>query len=116
MSLTINAKTYNPHALERDVISYAGPNHTFSVKDLCTVKRQAPKPTATYRGNARETVKLTRTLTLDDSTKADALVNIEFSVPVGAANADVQALADDLGALLSSAVIDEIILKQDINH
>ncbi len=114
MSLTINAKTYNQHAISANSIVYAGPSHTFTVKDLCTLGRQVPTATPTFRGNARSSLKLVRTLTLDDGKVSDAIVNISYQIPVGCTAADIHAMSDDIGALLSSATIDDITDKQDI--
>lgn len=114
MAITINAKAYDQHRISTDLITYKGPNHTFSVKDLLALSAKAPKPNGDFRGNARSFIKLTRTLTLDNATTADAIVEISYQVPVGAANADVDAMSDDLGSLLSSANIDSIVRGQDI--
>lgn len=114
MSLTVNTDTYDVRSIGNNSAVYAGPNHSVSAKDLLTLSFTPAKPTTTYRGNGRNFVKLERTLTLDDGSKAQAIVTINYQVPVGSALADVQALSDDLGALLSSASIDDIVYKQDI--
>jgi len=105
MSLTINAKTYNADRFGQDAIGYVGPAHTLSVLDDVQLSRVAPKPTVTFSGVGRASAKMTRTLTLTGALTptGNAICQINVSVPVGAATADVDSLLNDMGAFLSSA-------------
>lgn len=115
MTITVNAKAYafdtNPSA---DQGVHTGPSNTFEAKDILTLSRSAAKPTATYAGNARATMKFSRTVTLGDSSKAVAIAEASFSIPVGMAEADVDSLRDDLGDLLISQNGDDLVFKHDI--
>jgi hypothetical protein len=115
MTITVNTKAYafdtNPSA---DQGVHVGPNQTFSVKDVLVLARTAAKPTDTYAGNARASAKFQRTLTLGDGSKAVATAEASFSIPVGAAEADVDSLRDDLGDLLLLQAADDLVWKHDI--
>lgn len=117
MSLTINAKTYNPDSYQKDSVGYTGPAHTLSVKDYVRLLRVAPKPTATFSGVARADAKLTRTLPLTGALTPthDAICGVNIGVPVGAVAADVDALCNDLGAWVASAAFKTFVKSQIIN-
>ncbi len=119
MSLTINAKAYAADmATGPNSMTYTGPNHTLSVKDVVTLKRTAPKPTATFAGVARSECKMTRTLVLNGvaTQHGDAIFSLTTSVPVGAAAADVEAMLDDLAAWFATAAASDLVQKLDINQ
>lgn len=116
MSITVNTKVYAFDSTQTpDRNRYTGPSHTFTVKDLLDFARVQPKPTGDFRGVARASAKFTRTVTLDDSTKATAIVEVTASLPVGMAEADVDSIRDDMGDLLLLTAADDLFLKQDIN-
>jgi hypothetical protein len=103
MALTINTKSFTPDRYGQDAIGYVGPANTLSVADALQLTRVYPKPTALFSGVGRSSAKLTRTLTLTNAltTTANAIVQINVSVPVGAAAADVEAMLADMGSFLS---------------
>lgn len=105
MSLTINAKTFTADRYGQDAVGYYGPAHTLSLADDFQLSRVAPKPTSLFSGVARLAAKLTRTFTLTGALtpSANGIVQINVSVPVGAASADIDALLNDSGSFLSSA-------------
>lgn len=105
MSLTINAKAFTADRFGQDAVGYFGPAHTLSLLDDVQLSRVAPKPTTVFSGVGRTSAKLTRTLTLTGalSTSGNAIIQINVSVPVGAASADIDALLNDMGSFLSSA-------------
>lgn len=117
MALTVNAKAY---ALDSQVsantVKYAGPLKTFTVKDDIALSRTDPKPTATFAGMSRSETKLTRTLTLADASKADAIFSFQCAVPVGAVTADVEAMLDDLAAWFATSAASDLIQKLKINQ
>lgn len=117
MTITVNTKAYafdtNPTS---DRGRHVGPNSNFATKDYLDLARTAAKPTATFAGVARSSAKFVRTVTLADGTKADAIAEASFSVPVGMAEADVDSLRDDLGDLLIAQNGDDLVWKHDINQ
>jgi len=117
MSITLNTLVYNQDSFASpDRVVYVGPSHTYTLKDQIFLGRAAPKPTKDFRGVARAYFKRVKTLTLDDSTKADVIINVEVAVPVGAASADVDAVRDDVGDLIISAIGQAVVNTTDITH
>lgn len=100
MSLTVSTKTYNQDRVQPDSILYTGPANTLSTKDTIELKRVYPKPVKDFEGVARPAAKLVRTVTLGSGAKADAIVTISASLPVGIAPADVSQLISDTASLI----------------
>jgi hypothetical protein len=116
MSLTINTKAYTFDSYGgKDTAVYHGPAHTFAVKDVLSVRRVAPKPTAIFAGVARSGMKFTRTLATGTDTTADAIGDVSVSIPVGAASADIDSLINDLGDAILDAVFTALVKAHDIN-
>lgn len=117
MSLSVNAKTYNADSFQANQIGYIGAGKTVSVKDDIALKRTSPKPTSVFSGVGRTTAKLTRTLTLTGALTptGDAICEINVSVPIGYAAADVDAILNDFGAFLSSASFKTHVKSQQIS-
>lgn len=117
MALTINAKTFTADAIQKDVVGYAGPANTISNKDYVQLSRTAPKPTSSFSGVAKATAKLTRTLTLTGALTpvGDGIVSISFSIPVGAASADIDSMLNDMGSYLSSASCKTAVKSAQVN-
>lgn len=117
MTVTVNTKAYafdtNPTP---DSGRHTGPANTFAVKDILDLKRVSPKPSGDFDGVARATAKFVRTVTLASGEKAEAIAEASFSIPVGMAEADVDAIRDDLGDLLISSNGDDLVFKHDINQ
>lgn len=105
MSLTINAKTFANDSYTQNAVYYIGPAKTASVKDDLRLARTAAKPTSTFSGVARANTKLVRTLTLTGALTptGEIIANVELSVPIGAASADVDTFCTDLGSWISAA-------------
>lgn len=105
MSLTVNAKTYAPDSYQKDMVVYVGPGKTVSAKDDLKLSRTAPKPVATFSGLGRTTSKLTRTVTLTGAVTptGEAIIEVNVSVPVGMAGADIDTLLNDYGSHVASA-------------
>lgn len=118
MSLVFNTKTYTPNSFGSNNVDYIGAAKTVTVKDDVVLRRTAPKSSATFSGVGRAQAKLTRTLTLTGALTpaGDAIVSIEVSVPVGFASADVDALCNDFGALVSGADFKSLVKSQKINY
>lgn len=115
--LVINAKNYAANSFQTNQIGYAGPGRTMSVKDDVVLKQTMPKPTTVFSGVSRSSSKLTRTLTLTGALTptGEAIAEINVSVPVGAASADVDALLNDMGSYLSSATAKSVVKSQLLN-
>jgi hypothetical protein len=117
MTITLNTLAYNQDAFASpNKVEYTGPANTFAIKDKLSLARVAPKPAGTFRGVARAEVKRTKTVTLDDGTKADAIVTLNFSFPVGMAKADADALRDDVGDYAISTGGGDLAWAHDITQ
>lgn len=117
MSLVFNAKTYNADAFQKDSVGYIGAAKTVTTKDDLRMARTAPKPTTVFSGVGRTQAKLTRTHTLTGALTptGESIVSIDVSVPVGIASGDVDALLNDMGALLSGASMKTHVKNQQVN-
>lgn len=117
MAITLNTLVYNQDTISSpNRVQYTGPAHNFQVKDLLSLARVQPKPTKDFAGVARAEAKRTKTVTLTDGTKADAIVTISCSLPVGMSKADADALRDDVGDLAISATGDALFWTHDLTH
>lgn len=115
MSITINTKAYTSYRTGQDENVLAGPANTVSNKDTVAYGRIFAKPTKDFRGVSRPRVKIVRTVTLDDGSKADMLFSGNASIPVGAADADVLALVADIAAAYGLTDTQQLHTKLDIN-
>lgn len=118
MSITFNTKTYTADSFQKDQVGYIGAVKTVTVKDDLKLSRSAPKPTAVFSGVGRTVAKLTRTLTLTGSLTptGDAIIEVSVSVPVGYTAADVDALLNDMGALVSGADMKTHVKSQKVSY
>lgn len=115
MAITLNTLAYNQDSfVSSNKVLYTGPDNTFSVKDQLTLSRTAPKATTTFAGVARAEAKRTKTVTLADSSTAEAIVTISCSLPVGMAKADADALRDDIGDFAISTDAEELFWDHDL--
>ncbi|DAD50849.1 coat protein [ssRNA phage SRR5466727_6] len=114
MTLAINAKTYTADSFNKDSVGYAGPNHTVTVSDYAKLARTAPKKTSQSSGVGRTLAKLTRTATLTGALEPtrDMIGEVNFTLPVGAAGADVDTMLNDLGAFVASATFKTHVKSQ----
>ncbi len=118
MTITINTKPYNLDAsVDVNQNQFTGPNHTLSTSDLLVLKRARSNPSvaAGHNGYARFTLKFQRNVTVN-SVPLLMTGEASFSIPVGATEAEVDALRDDLGDLLISSNGDDAVWKLDINQ
>lgn len=115
MAITVNTKSYSSYRQLPDSNSLAGPANTASVRDLINYRRKFAVKTKDFAGVNRPGVKLTRTLTLADATKADAIIDISGSIPVGAANADILSLLSDAAVTLGLTDSQDLFTKLDVN-
>lgn len=117
MAVTLNTLAYNQDAfVTPNKVQYTGPGNTFQDKDLLTLGRVAPKPTADFEGMARTSVKRVKTITLADGSRKDAIIEVIASFPVGTANATIDAMRDDVGDFLISADAGTLMKNHDITY
>lgn len=118
MTITVNTKSYDLDSyLSKDAVRYAGPSSDFQTVDTIDLKRTAPKPTKDFAGVARSQLKLTRSMTMTDGSKFSAIFDLQVSVPVGAAESDVDSIIADLASLLSAGGVGKkVIYNFDINQ
>lgn len=113
MSITINTKAYVQDKTGPDAVGYVGPADSVSVTDTLDLKRVDPKPTATFAGVARSSAKITRSGIVNGQT-VKMLGEVSYSIPVGMVQADVEALAADIGAFTASTQGKALAWKQTI--
>lgn len=116
--MLVNAKTYTADSHAKDAVVYVGPDKTVSVKDDLKLARTAPKATTTFSGVGRTEAKITRTATLTNALTptGDGIMSINSSIPVGASDAFIDALSNDMGAYVASATFKALLKKQSINQ
>lgn len=117
MSITVNTKVFNADIpVNRDTVPYIGPNHTLGVLDLIELSRVAPQETKEYSGTARSKVRSVRTLGLTNAKTltANASVETRMNMPVGASQADVEALLADHAAGLAQQWARDLAYKLDV--
>lgn len=117
MPLTINTKTFTADKIGADVVSYNGPAHTLSLLDDFQLKRVSPKPNSVFSGVGRHTAKLSRTVTLIGALTptGTAICEINVTIPVGTADATIDAVLNDMGSWLSSASAKTSVKALQIN-
>lgn len=113
MAITIGTRTYNKDRTQPDNIKYVSGSNTLSLEDSLSMARTYPKPTATYAGNARPSVKFVRDVTVGGEKKT-LIFNGGFQIPVGVAGSDVSAFVDDISAFFALAAADDLTQKLDI--
>jgi len=116
MSITLNTIVFTGDVYPSpEKYQYLASNHTFSSTNKLTLARTAPKATATFAGVARSEVKRTKTVTLADSTTADAIVTVNMSLPVGMAEADADAIVNDVADFLLAAGANDLYWNHNLN-
>lgn len=105
MAITYNTRSYTEYRNSPDSIAYAGPAHTLTLKDNLSCARVLPKPTSTFAGVARPSLKQVKTVVVNATTgeTADMIYTVSASIPVGAPSADIDAIHADLAAFINSA-------------
>lgn len=117
MSLVFNTKTYTADSFQQNNVGYIGAAKTVSVRDDLSLGRISPKGTAVFSGLGRTRAKLTRTLTLVGALTptGDAHFTVDVAIPVGAASADIDAILNDMGALISGASFKSHVKSQQVS-
>lgn len=98
--------------------TYRGPNHSIATPNTLAFYRTLPKRSGTYPGSAKSTVKLTESVTVPNTegvdTSASAIVECNFSIPVGVSAAKTLALRQRMIAVLDAAVAAALVDIQEI--
>lgn len=103
MSITLNTRVFEKDREQPDSNTFAGPDHTFSNKDIFTLSRVYPVAGGGTLGVARPSAKFTRTVAVGTDVYKDAILGTTGSLPVGMTDQAVEDLADDMSAWLASA-------------
>jgi len=110
MSITLNTKTYSFDTfVNPSKARYVGPAQTSVIKDQIFMAKTEPK-VLDATGTARAQVKVVKTV-LIGTTYRDIIFDCSIAIPVGAANADVDSVRDDIGDLLISATAQNLANK-----
>lgn len=115
MSLTINTVVFSSYRSMPDSLVLASPANTVSLTDTMQLSRVFPKPTKDNAGVGRPRLKRVKTLTLADGSKKDAIIELSGSIPVGASDADVLALLDDVADTVDMQDCKDLFTKLDVN-
>lgn len=116
MAIVLNTVSFSMDTYQTpNRVTYVSPANTFTTKDVLSLSRTPAKPGGGTRGVARSAAKRTRTVTLDDGTKQDAIVEITCSLPVGMSKTDADALRDDVGDFAVSAEGEALFWKHDLS-
>lgn len=101
---TFNTKSFVADSYNQDAVVYIGPAKTLTMKDDLRLARTKPKPSAVYSGNARTEAKLSRTVVLTDALTptGDEIMTVSTQLPAGIADAAIDTLCADMGALIVS--------------
>lgn len=114
MSVTLNTKVYTFDTnTTPNSGRHVGPANTASAKDYFELKRVAAKPTATFPGMVRASVKFVRTVTVNGE-QYDSFFEGSIAYPAGTSDADVDALRDDAGDLIISGNGGDLYKKHKI--
>lgn len=112
MTITVNTKAYTLDNVSGNTARFLGPAHSFQAVDSITFTRTAPKPVKGFAGVARAAVKLTRTVSTGTDTTAPLVLGGDVhAIPVGAAQADIDAALSDYAALVASADVKTFVAK-----
>lgn len=115
--MLINTRTYNVDRTLPDAVTYAGPAHTLTLLDKFEMKRVLPKSSGTFRGVAKPTAKMTKTVVINSTTgeTANAIFEFSCSLPVGMLAADIDAGLADFASWLASNDAKALAKLLDIN-
>jgi len=115
--MLINTRTYNVDRTLPDAVSYAGPANSLTITDKFEMKRVFPKVSGTFRGVAKPSAKLTKTVVINSTTgeTANAIFEFSGSLPVGMAAADIDSGLADFASWLASSDAKALAKVLDIN-
>lgn len=103
-SATATDQVFSRHEEQINRSTYIGPLHSLVARHVIQLYRTFAKRAGVFLGSTKTSVKYTKDVTVlqfdGSETKAPLIVEINFSVPVGAANADVLAARQHAVAML----------------
>lgn len=97
--------------------SYISENHEPGARDTLAFYRTLPKPAGTFKGVRKTSVKFTRDFTVADSAggtvDSPAIVEVNFSLPIGLTSAQIVEVRQRVLALLDTdTVMDKLNVLQ----
>lgn len=117
MSLTINTRVYTADRVQPDNVAYVSPANTVTSIDKFEMGRVYPKPQGTFKGVAKPSCKITKTVVVNATTgeTAPLIASTSFSVPVGIPDAECDTLCADLASFFASDDAKTLLKALDIN-
>lgn len=106
MTQTINNKAFTAFRQETDKVVMSGPGNSMTNVDVVEYGRVFPKLASDGHGVARPRAARRKTVTVTQGGVAkskEAILGFAGSLPIGMADADIDALADDFAAQVGSA-------------
>lgn len=93
---------------------YIAPDHETAVRHIMGLYRTPAKPTSTFRGVKKASVKITQDVVVDDrvggTVQCPAIAAADFSLPEGMTDAQRKALVVELAAaILHDAMMDDLL-------
>lgn len=114
MNLTLATNLYTEYRVEGDRMTFVGPTHTDSNKDVLLITSTAPKRAGDELGNRRSKANLLQVQSVTNAVgvvkEKDLKVAVDISIPVGTPLATVVDQCNRLASLLADAAVVEDIL------
>lgn len=105
MILTLGVTAFATHRVDGDRMTFVGPTHTDSHKDILLVTSSAPKRVGNELGNRRSKANLLEVQTVADAAgvnkEKDLKIAVDASIPVGTPLATVVARCAVMASLLN---------------
>jgi len=118
MALTPGALTYTADSYDLNRVGYIGAAQTPTYKDQIVLSRVAPKPTAVFSGVQRYSWKFVQTVNLTGALTptADAIFEVNVSLPVGVSAGAITNLTDAFQAQVAEADFDTFMATTKITY
>lgn len=104
---TLVDKDYTRHSEEVNKTVYNGPGHTLQSRNTMTLYRTLPKRVGNFLGSAKTSIKFTRDYAVPGADGVNgtvpAILNVDFSLPVGITAAQSLELRQHVVAALDHA-------------
>lgn len=118
MAITLNTKSYDLDAWQNpNLVYYRGPAADHKTRDEVALGRTPPKANASGPGTARAMIRVAKTVfDTAGNPRGDVIMTTNISYPVGATDAELDAVRDDLGDLLISTAGGAVVNDFDLTH
>jgi len=98
-------KVFTRHEEQINRTTYRGPGHTLQTRNILQLYRTQPTRSGNYLGSAKTALKLTQDISVANAdgsgeVVSPLIVEVNFSVPVGATSAELVALRQHIVAIL----------------